>query len=308
MTHILGFQDAPKNSTGRLSIEADDLQFKKGEEDTPLWIKISSIRDFSTGETDKQVGGLPMTAAKAAVPFGGGRAVSLLAHKKYDTVTLEYVDASGGLHGAIFQLRKGQTLPEALAAKGVRSAPPEEKGETATGPAPQIQPATTSSIADDARGGRWSVEVQEVDPGEVAIEPAFRIAIYENLLHEVEKAKTFDQVFRSGNRAADSVSKLLIFKTTVEKYTAGSETRRAATTVTGATKITVRTQLCTRDGRVVWDQVSGANVRFMGGNLRVTNKVAHNVGRQMKSPRLDPVLETLDRERPGSKGSPVAGQ
>jgi len=51
---------------------------------------------------------LPMTLGKAAVPFGGGRVVSLFAHEKYDTVSLEYVDADGGIHGAIFQLAKGQ--------------------------------------------------------------------------------------------------------------------------------------------------------------------------------------------------------
>src|SRR5262249_38321986 len=34
--------------------------------------------------------------------------VSLFAHKKYDTLTMEYVDDNGGLHGAIFQLNKSQ--------------------------------------------------------------------------------------------------------------------------------------------------------------------------------------------------------
>ena len=33
-----------------------------------------------------------MKLGKAAAPFGGGRVVSLFAHKKYDTLTLEYVD------------------------------------------------------------------------------------------------------------------------------------------------------------------------------------------------------------------------
>jgi hypothetical protein len=305
VTHILGFEDARKNSSGRLSIEGDDLQFQKGG-DTPVRIKISSIRDFSTGETDKQVGGLPLTAAKAAVPFGGGRAVSLFSHKKYDTVSLEYLDANGGLHGAIFQLTKRQTLPEALVAKGVRFAPSEAKGQTLIVPTLEIEEATRSTDVNGRRGSRWSVEVDEVDPGEVSIEPAFRIAIYENLLHEVAKAKTFQQVFRSGDRDADSVANLLILKTTVEKYTPGSETRRAVTTVTGATKVTVRTRLCTREGRIVWEQVAGASVRFMGGNLRVTNKLARNVAHEMKSPRLDPVLQTLDSKRAGSGSSPVS--
>jgi len=40
-------------------------------------------------------------------PFGGGRVIGLFAHKKYDTVTLQYVDANGGFHGAILQMNKG---------------------------------------------------------------------------------------------------------------------------------------------------------------------------------------------------------
>ncbi len=68
-----------------------------------------------------------MTLGTAAVPYGGGRVVSLFAHKKYDTVTLEYWDANGGFHGAIFQMNKGQgsTLRDQLAARGVHVTPNE---------------------------------------------------------------------------------------------------------------------------------------------------------------------------------------
>ncbi len=80
---------------------------QRGDMSAPQ-VKIGSVRDVFLGGESKQVGGLPMTLGKAAVPFGGGRVVSLLAHKKYDTLSLEYVDADGGIHGAIFQLTKGQ--------------------------------------------------------------------------------------------------------------------------------------------------------------------------------------------------------
>ncbi len=61
-----------------------------------------------------------MTLGKAAVPFGGGRAVSLFAHKKYDTLTVEYISGDGGIHGAIFELSKGQRelFRETLVAAG----------------------------------------------------------------------------------------------------------------------------------------------------------------------------------------------
>lgn len=112
-THLLGFAGARNNSKGTLSIEGDALQFKKNGR-AAVQVKIASIHDLLLGDLSRQVGGVPVTLAKAAVPYSGGRAVSLFTHKKYDTLTLEYVDAEGGLHGAIFELKKGQ-------AEGLRS-------------------------------------------------------------------------------------------------------------------------------------------------------------------------------------------
>ena len=90
-----------------------------------MQVQIASVRDAFLGGESKQVGGLPMTLGKAATPFGGGRVVSLFAHKKYDTLTVEYVDGSGGVHGAIFQLNKGQggLTRDELVARGVPAGP-----------------------------------------------------------------------------------------------------------------------------------------------------------------------------------------
>ena len=119
VTHLLGFAGAPTNANGTLTIEADALQFQKSGKSVAQ-VRIGSIQNIFVGDQSKQVGGLPMTLGKAAVPFGGGRGVSLFAYKKYDTLTLEYLDADGGVHGAIFQLNKGQgeTLKNELVAKG----------------------------------------------------------------------------------------------------------------------------------------------------------------------------------------------
>ena len=106
-THLLGFEDAKSDCSGTLAIRHDLLQFQQNDE-TPAQVKIGSVRNVALGEESKQVGGLPMTLGKAAAPFGSGRVISLVAHKKYDTLTLQYVDDAGGIHGAIFQLQKGQ--------------------------------------------------------------------------------------------------------------------------------------------------------------------------------------------------------
>ena len=119
-THLLGFANARNNSTGTLSVQDDSLQFQQNGK-PGAQVKIGSVRDVFLGAESKQVGGLPMTLGKTAAPFGGGRVVSLFAHKKYDTLTLEYVDADDGIHGAIFQLAKGQgeLVRNELIAQGV---------------------------------------------------------------------------------------------------------------------------------------------------------------------------------------------
>lgn len=139
----------------------------------------------------------------------------------------------------------------------------------------------------------WNVEVDRVSPGEASIDPAFQVAIYESLVDEVAKTKRFKQVFRSGNRKASEAADVLILKTTVEKYTAGSETRRAVTTFGGATKLRVKSQLCRKDGQVLFEWVVNGNVRFIGGNLRATHTLAKNEAKKLKAATLpNPGLET----------------
>ncbi len=133
---------------------------------------------------------------------------------------------------------------------------------------------------------QWSVQVNKVDPGDIDLEPAFRIAIYESLLTELSETNRFKQVLRDGDRNASVVPELLILKTTVQKYTPGSETRRAVTTISGATKLTVRSQLCTRDGRVILERTFDGNVRFLGSNLRATHNLARNVAKTIKQSSL----------------------
>jgi hypothetical protein len=142
--------------------------------------------------------------------------------------------------------------------------------------------AAKSSDGNGTSATRWSVQVDQVDPGSLDLAYSFQIAIYENLVEELKKTKQFQQVFRDGDLKASEVPNLLVLKTTVEKYTPGSETRRAVTTVSGATKLTVRSQLLTRGGEVVLERTVNGDVRFFGSNLRATHNLAHNIAKTIK--------------------------
>jgi hypothetical protein len=144
------------------------------------------------------------------------------------------------------------------------------------------------SVADKSVGGtsgsgaQWSVQVERIDPGHLDLAHSFQVAIYENLLEELNKTKRFKYVLREGDSKASEIPDLLTLKTMVVKYTPGSETRRAVTTVGGATKLMVRTQLLTRDGEIVLDCTVNGNVRFFGSNLRATQNLARNIARAIK--------------------------
>jgi hypothetical protein len=132
-THLVGWPNTKSNSKGTLSAQDNVLRFQQGGK--PLaQVDIASVRDVFLGEESNQVGGVPMKIGKAAAPYGGGRVISLFAHKKYDTLTLEYVDSNGGVHGVIFQLKKGQgeLVRDELVARGVSSSGGEDPTKQST--------------------------------------------------------------------------------------------------------------------------------------------------------------------------------
>lgn len=131
-------------------------------------------------------------------------------------------------------------------------------------------------------GMQWSVQVEQIDPGHQELTHSFQMAIYENLLEELNRTKRFKDVLRDGDSNANAIPDLLILKTMVVKYTPGSETQRAVTTVSGATKLTVHSQLIARDGKIVLDRSVQGNVRFFGSNLRATNNLARNIAKAIK--------------------------
>jgi hypothetical protein len=135
VTHVLGFEGAQHNATGELRIQSHAMQFQRDGSPT-VQVNISSIQDIFVADEDKQVGGTAMTLVKTAAPYGGGRVVSLFAHKKYDFLTVEYLDKNGGFHGAIFQLDKGQgqTFKKDLVVNGAPVSSPDDRAPTQSTP------------------------------------------------------------------------------------------------------------------------------------------------------------------------------
>jgi len=164
-------------------------------------------------------------------------------------------------------MRRQQSLLRALIAAVLMLLP-------AGGPAfSQEKPAVKTT----ATAAPWAIQIEPVSAEEGQLPPDFAMAIYEKLIQEIAKSNKFQQVFRSGDRRAIDVPKLLILTTKLEKFERGSETKRAVTTVGGATRVLVHVQLATRDSQIKVDKTAQGRVRLFGGNLNATQNLAKNI-------------------------------
>jgi hypothetical protein len=101
---VIGGDTVKNNSEGTLSVPGS-LLFATDK--TKLEIAATSIQDISTNEDSRQDITGPAHYATMAIPYGGGRVLSLFSHQ-VDVLTVEYTDAAGGYHGTVFVLPQGQ--------------------------------------------------------------------------------------------------------------------------------------------------------------------------------------------------------
>jgi len=117
---VIGLEALKPGAKGTLSSSPTGMEFSSGKK--KIDIATSSIQDVFTGQESRQdVSGMGGTLVEAAIPYGGGRVVSLFSHK-VDVLAVEYEDSNGGFHGAIFVLSAGKAaaFKNQLVAQGAK--------------------------------------------------------------------------------------------------------------------------------------------------------------------------------------------
>jgi hypothetical protein len=122
-----------------------------------------------------------------------------------------------------------------------------------------------------------SIQILMVQSDEVKLPIEFQLALYENLIEQVQKTNKFQHVYRDGDSAAAGAADLAILHSNVFGFKKGSEEKRQVTTVAGATQIKVHCVITDKAGKSELEQDVTGNVRFIGGNLRATFDFAKKV-------------------------------
>jgi hypothetical protein len=119
-----------------------------------------------------------------------------------------------------------------------------------------------------------AIEVEMIQPGDISLPAEFQVALYENLVQEMQKNSGFSQVYRDGDRNAVGAPDLVVLHTAVTAFKKGSELKRDVTTVGGATSITIHCQFTDKEGKVLLERDITGRVRLIGDNLKATDDFA----------------------------------
>jgi hypothetical protein len=223
-------------------------------------------------------------------PYGSGRFLSLF-RSKLDTLTIQYRDADGGLHGVIFTSPVGTaevTKDELVGLSAHTSIP--TRGDPVPDRAEHSkkkEPLEPAQGAKPAKINASAITVMMIQSDEIKLPAEFQISLYENLIQQLQKNGGFQHVYREGDRNSAAAPNLIVLHSTVRGFKQGSEMARQVTTVAGATSINVHCDFTDKEDHLLLAQDIKGNVRFFGGNLKATydfKKKAASVAHQNISP------------------------
>jgi hypothetical protein len=105
VVQLMGLVGVKDNTKGQLTVENGNLHFVHSKVNSDL--AASSVQDVVTGNDSQRVFRGTFGTLTEFGPYGSGRFLSLF-RSPLDTLTIQYRDADGGLHGAIFTMPVGQ--------------------------------------------------------------------------------------------------------------------------------------------------------------------------------------------------------
>lgn len=278
LTGLAGVKD---NAKGTLDVDHGNLRFAHDKK--RLELGATSIQDVVTGGDSEEAVGKTIGMMSMAAPYGSGRFLSLF-RKKIDTLSIQYRDRDGALHGAIFTMSVGTAdgIKRGLVAQGATIAATGEPNQVTPSSSPSRNKEDKVAVSQERKPAKLkasAVQVEMIESDEIRLPAEFRIALYENLVKQLEKAGKFQRIYRDGDSNASGAADVIVLHSSVRGFKAGSERARQVTTVTGATSIMVHCEFTRADGRSLLDRDVKGKVRFFGGNLKATydfaKKAAH---------------------------------
>jgi hypothetical protein len=268
---LTGLMGVKNNTKGSLAVENGNLRFTHSKSTSDL--NPSSVQDVVTGSDSQRVIRGTLGTLSMFGPYGSDRFMSLF-RSKIDTLTIQYRDADGGLHGVIFTSPVGtaENTKDELVGLGARTSIPTQGDPASDKPdrADKMEPAGQAQAVKPAKLNASAISVLMIQSDEVKLPAEFQVSLYENLIQQLQKRGGFEHVYREGDRNSAGAPNLIVLHSTVRGFKKGSEMERQVTTVAGATSISVHCEFTDKDGQLLLARDINGKVWLFGGNLRAT--------------------------------------
>lgn len=268
---LTGLTGVKNNTGGSLTVENGNLRFTHSKNTSDL--AAASMQDVVTGSDSQRVIRGTLGTISMFGPYGSDRFLSLF-RSKLDTLTIQYRDADGALHGVIFTSPVGtaEVTKDELVGLGARTSIPTQGAS----PADQPDHSDKKDAVEQAQAGKppkinaSAIRVMMIQSDEVKLPAEFQVSLYENLIQQLEKKGGFQHVYREGDRNSDGAPNLIVLHSTVRGFKQGSQMARQVTTVSGATSIRVHCEFTDKDGQLLLAREINGKVRIFGENLKAT--------------------------------------
>jgi len=256
--HVLGLMDVKDKANGTLTITPRQLRFTGKEASST--IDLASIVALSAGDEHVELWGMKGRLMRMAVPYGGGAAFATFMHHQRDMLTVEFIDGSGGYHGAVFFL-PGNEAEQALHA----ITPPPARHNVLDIPCSVGQ------------GAAKSISLKQLSSSQPDFPIAYRALIYEHVIRRLEQVPGTevgrDRIEGSGNCSQYTM------QLTVTAFTPGSQVKRASMGpvgfFVGVTQITLNMEITDAKGTVIFRDQIKATQRGESESVNIIDKIAH---------------------------------
>jgi hypothetical protein len=272
---LTGWPGVAPDTGGNLSFGAGSLRFsaERGSGE------ISKLRIIAVYGGDEQIetGGTTGRIARVVIPYGGGLALGAVTHKKVGLLTIEFFDASGEYHGAVFQL-KAADIPATLEKIAFRPSA-----------------STVLRTAVPAACPEWkiqsnSVRVQPIDADrEIGFPAEDRVLLYEHLVQQLQSEKTIQNVYRAGDRSSEAGCAEFTVTVRATAFGKGNQAARASvgplSHFVGTTKLDFHLMISNQDGGPNLDVDLKKSEGSDTDSLNITKVVSRAVIKNLKKSR-----------------------
>jgi len=258
--HIYGLPEIKQHKRGSLTLSADNLTFtgKSGSTAIPR----SSITAVSAGNERVELWGITGRILRMAIPDNGGLAIAAFAHHRIDMLTVEFNDARGGAHSAVFFLGANQAA-HAIEAFAIE---------------PRSSLASLKSGCQSGATETGSMLITSPNWDGVQVPAVYQGLVYEHLVERFRKAKSLKQVYRDGERIPEGMCPQYTVHLSVTGFKEGSSVKRAMLgpvgMFVGTTQMIFDAELSDRSGSINIKEELKSTIRGENESTSVADQVA----------------------------------